>query len=87
MLLLFKPAPKSHECSRRSSQGSLLGRGALASLLVLAVAAFSFAVVKADSITHQAKPDITPLEPGKPIERELGGEEVHSYSFALAAGQ
>ena len=31
--------------------------------------------------------DLRTLEPGKPIERELAGGEVHSYSLALATGQ
>jgi len=27
------------------------------------------------------------LEPGKPVERELAGSEVHSYQFTLTSGQ
>ena len=35
----------------------------------------------------QRTDDIRTLDPGKPIERELAGGEVHSYRVALAAGQ
>jgi len=37
--------------------------------------------------TAQNPQDIPLLEPGKPIERELKGGEVHSYKIALSAGQ
>jgi len=35
----------------------------------------------------QKKPDIREFEPGKPIERELAGGDVHAYSINLTAGQ
>jgi len=40
-------------------------------------------------VTLAAQDDkgITSLEPGKPIERELAGDQAHSYSIALTAGQ
>src|SRR5215470_4589251 len=35
----------------------------------------------------QGEKDIRPLEPGKPIERELAGGQSHSYQIALTEGQ
>jgi len=35
----------------------------------------------------QNNQDVRPLEPGKPIERELAGAQTHAYQITLAAGQ
>ena len=33
----------------------------------------------------QEKKDVRPLEPGKPVERELAGGQAHTYEIILAA--
>jgi CHAT domain-containing protein/Tfp pilus assembly protein PilF len=43
--------------------------------------------VNASGAIAQEDAHALPLEPGKPIERELAGGESHSYHFTLAAGQ
>src|SRR5262245_20966501 len=35
----------------------------------------------------QGEKDVRPLEPGKPIERELAGGQSHAYQITLSAGQ
>lgn len=39
------------------------------------------------TLVAQERPEVTALELGKPIERELAGESAHSYSIRLAANQ
>jgi hypothetical protein len=39
------------------------------------------------STSAQREPDVRPLEPGKPIERELASGQSHSYQITLAVGQ
>src|SRR5947207_2051906 len=39
------------------------------------------------SAVAQSAPELTTLEPGRAIERELSGEEKHVYQIALAEGQ
>src|SRR2546421_616209 len=39
------------------------------------------------SAVAQSAPELTTLEPGRAIERELAGEEKHVYQFTLAEGQ
>lgn len=39
------------------------------------------------TISAQTQPVIRPLSVGQPIERELKGDEAHSYSIAVTAGQ
>jgi len=34
----------------------------------------------------QNNQDVRPLEPGKPVERELAGAQTHAYQITLAAG-
>ncbi|MBL8203867.1 MAG: CHAT domain-containing protein [Blastocatellia bacterium] len=50
--------------------------------------AFSFLTAHAHPEAFAAKQqDIVMLEPGKPIERELKANEIHSYAITLTAGQ
>jgi len=58
----------------------------------LASSFFSIAVVSIFALVEsqaapQTKTSATPLEPGKPIERSIKGDESHSYTLALTAGQ
>jgi CHAT domain-containing protein len=67
--------------------------------ILVTASAFSAALPTTDPISHQgASPpaaqavtpnqqEITALEPGKPVERELAGAQVHAYRIALAEGQ
>ena len=42
---------------------------------------------QAHGFTNQAQAVVQQLEPGKPIEREISGGQVHSYTIALRAAQ
>ena len=50
--------------------------------LLLGTVTFSTAVQ-----ATQSDRDNSPLEPGKPVERELAGGQSHSYRIAVTAGQ
>ena len=50
------------------------------------IAARSFETQDANQSTNNTQ-QATPLEQGKPIERELAGGEVHAYSIQMMAGQ
>ena len=39
------------------------------------------------SSVHASQDEISPLEPGRPVERELAGGQTHSYRVSLNAGQ
>src|SRR5262245_44148315 len=52
-------------------------------------ARYSAAAVKpdTDAVDRAQEGGIQPLEPGRPIERELAGGQSHYYRLALNAGQ
>lgn len=73
---MFAPTPQR---AHPSSSVSRLIRRALLLLLTLSLPAGTPAA--------QNDKDTPALEPGKPIERELTGDQTHSYSIMLAANQ
>ena len=56
-------------------------------LRIAAVILFSLVTFGNNHHTSAQTPDIQPLVLGKPIERDLKGDEFHSYTLALQAGQ
>jgi len=51
------------------------------------IAAMLVAMLFGRVMTAQEERNIRPLEPGKPIEREIAAAETHSYSLRLKAGE
>src|SRR5262245_32596890 len=54
---------------------------------VLAATVDALPIFQAASIPNRTDKDAAPLEPGKPVERELAGGQGHTYRIALASGQ
>src|SRR2546430_2688904 len=59
----------------------------LLSLVLLSTHVASLRAQPNTAAQQQNRPEVTTLELGKPIERDLAGEQRHSYQITLAAGQ
>ncbi len=84
------PGVFSRDRLRRSARSGIATCVSLLILLEFPTPAYALPaqqLINTGVATAQKSDDVRALEPGKPIERELSGSEVHFYQITLVAGQ